>query len=100
MKPVRSSRQGIKRVLVVNWPVSTGSGWLAGAFVLVALLASCSLGQVDSVPTVVTPGTGVSIAPEFEAFYHQHGGARVFGFAYADAYVGLQGRVGSRRGDD
>lgn len=62
--------------------------WLIIGFLGVALLLAACIG---SDPAPANPsgaiGTGLAVAPEFEAFYNQNGGAPVFGFPISDPFV-------------
>ncbi|MFZ0544864.1 MAG: hypothetical protein WAM60_05475 [Candidatus Promineifilaceae bacterium] len=54
---------------------------------LAGLLAACSTPAPDSPNLGNGLGTGISVAPEFEKFYEEKGGAQIFGFPISTALV-------------
>ena len=54
---------------------------------LVALLAACSGAEPDSPTAEGQLETGIPIAPEFQAFYDQNGGAQTFGIPISTASI-------------
>jgi hypothetical protein len=54
---------------------------------LILLIVACQ-GSTPSTPTppTLSSGTGIAVASEFQSYYDQHGGARVFGFPISSLY--------------
>ncbi len=60
--------------------------WLLGLLCF-GLLAGCVVNRSSEQGEMVNNGTGVPVADEFQAFYEDNGGLRVFGYPLADAYI-------------
>lgn len=65
--------------------------WLL--FCLVAVTVGCALNPAAQSDTVASAGNGYPVAAEFQAFFDEHGGLRVFGYPIGDIYFDeLSGR--------
>ncbi len=60
--------------------------WLSALLALGLLLVACSTPAPDESSGSLT-GTGISAAPEFETFYEENGGARIFGFPISNPFI-------------
>lgn len=61
--------------------------WLA-LIVLFSLLPACSINRSTQIANYASKGNGMPVANEFEPFFLENGGLRVFGFPLTEAYVG------------
>jgi len=71
-------------------PKVTSWSWrllLLASFLLLALLAGCAIVGPTPTPVATNSSNGPPVAPEFQNYYQENGGLRVFGFPLAEAYV-------------
>jgi hypothetical protein len=69
-------RSAIRRILInLLWPLG-----------LALLIAACSGAGPGTSPPGTRTATNIAVAPEFQRFYDQYGGARVFGFPISNPY--------------
>ena len=62
------------------------AAWLA-AIVLLSFLAGCAITSPTRTADFTSNGNGMPVAGEFQSFFQENGGLRVFGFPLTEAYI-------------
>ena len=78
------------RVLVDQFILRRRALWLV-ATVLMILVASCATANPTRTTDIANGGNHMPIAEEFQAFFEENGGLRIFGYPVTEAYLDSNG---------